>query len=46
MLKDLETIHDTLLKAYKAVLLLTGTDLEVQAADFDALRAPKRHLPI
>jgi hypothetical protein len=46
MLKDLESIHDTLLNAYKAVLLLTGVDLETEAVSFDPLTAPTRHLPI
>jgi hypothetical protein len=46
MLKDLEGIHDTLLNAYKAVCLLTGVDLEAEAARFDPLTAPRRHLPI
>jgi hypothetical protein len=28
MLNDLESIHDTLLDAYKALMLLSGTDLQ------------------
>ena len=46
MLKDLESIHETLLNAYKAVLLLTGVDLDTEAANFDPLTAPTRHLPL
>jgi len=42
MLKDLESIHDTLLKAYKAVMLLSGIDLDA-AVEY---KAPTRHLPI
>ena len=32
MLADLLTIHNTLFEAYKAVMLLTGVDLEAFAA--------------
>jgi hypothetical protein len=32
MLEDLEVIHDAVLKAYKAVNLLSGIDLEAMAA--------------
>ena len=46
MLKDLESIHDTLLNAYKAVMLLTLVDLDDAARSFDPLTAPTRHLPI
>ncbi|MBL7130597.1 MAG: hypothetical protein ISS45_04235 [Candidatus Omnitrophica bacterium] len=42
MLNDLESIHDTLLEAYKAVMLLSGIDLD--AAHIDQL--PIRHVPI
>ena len=42
MLNDLESIHDTLLEAYKAVMLLSGIDLD--AAHIDQL--PTRHVPI
>jgi len=31
MMQDLETIHDTLLKAYKALMLLSGIDLDAAA---------------
>ena len=42
MLDDLEEIHSTLIEAYKAVLLLSGVDLD--AVDVDQL--PKGHVPI
>lgn len=42
MLKDLESIHNTLLEAYKAVMLLSGIDLG--AVHIDQL--PTRHVPI
>ena len=42
MLKDLESIHDILLEAYKAVMLLSGVDLD--AVHIDQL--PIRHVPI
>ena len=42
MLSDLENIHDTLLDAYKAVMRLTGIDLDRVSPD----SAPTRHLPI
>lgn len=42
MLNDLESIHDTLLEAYKAVTLLSGVDLD--AVHIDQL--PTRHVPI
>jgi len=42
MLDDLESIHQTLLEAYKAVMLLSGVDLDkLSAADL-----PTNHLPI
>jgi hypothetical protein len=43
MLKDLESIHDTLLDAYKAVVLLSGVDLDAVSREH---KAPTRHLPI
>ena len=53
MLKDLEQIHDTLLNAYKAVMLLDGVDLDaIVATSSDApeqtqsVDLPTRHLPI
>jgi hypothetical protein len=42
MLDDLVSIHETLLHAYKAVLLLAGVDLE--ATDMPV--PPTRHLPV
>jgi len=44
MLKDLESIHSTLLNAYKAIMLLTGTDLD--AAPDSGYTVPTRHLPL
>jgi hypothetical protein len=54
MMKDLESIHNTLIEAYKALMLLSGVDLEKltqQAAksqeDSRTLEPPPlRHLPI
>ena len=42
MLKDLESIHAALLEAYKAVMLLSGIDLNKIALD----QLPTKHLPI
>jgi hypothetical protein len=42
MLNDLESIHDALLEAYKAVMLLSGIDLDSTVVD----RLPTRHVPI
>ena len=42
MLKDLESIHRTILDAYKSMLRLSGFDLE--SITFDAL--PTEHLPL
>jgi hypothetical protein len=42
MLKDLQSIHGTLLQAYKAIMLLSGVDL----AAVVELKLPTRHLPI
>jgi hypothetical protein len=44
MLADLDDMHETLIRAYKAALLLSGIDLDSEAAtgaDF-----PTSHLPI
>jgi hypothetical protein len=49
MMNDLESIHDTLIEAYKAVMLLSGVDLEAAVADKKtavADKLPTRHLPI
>jgi hypothetical protein len=42
MLDDLESIHETLLVAYKAVMLLSGVDLD----KLSATELPTKHLPI
>jgi hypothetical protein len=42
MLNDLESIHDTLLEAFKAVMLLSGIDLDALAIS----QLPARHVPI
>ncbi len=42
MMKDLESIHDALLDAYKAVMLLSGIDLDKVTID----GLPTRHVPI
>jgi hypothetical protein len=42
MLTDLDTIHSALLLAYKAVLALSGLDLDVIAE----MQLPRNHLPI
>jgi len=42
MLDDLESIHKTLLDAYKAVMLLSGVDLD----KLSATELPTKHLPI
>lgn len=42
MLADLESIHDTLLEAYKTVLLLSGINLDAVTAQ----NLPTRHVPI
>jgi hypothetical protein len=46
MLKDLEQIHDTVLRAYKAVMLLSGVDLEALIASGVEPPAPTGHVPI
>ena len=42
MVKDLECIHESIIKAYKAVMLLSGMDLDSVAS----IPAPTRHLLI
>ena len=42
MLTDLECIHESIIEAYKGVMLLSGTDLDSIAS----ASAPTRHLPI
>lgn len=46
MLRDLEAIHEDLLKAYKAVLLLSGVDLEKFFEEQGDSALPSGHLPI
>lgn len=46
MLKDIESIHDTLLRAYKAVTLLSGVDLDAVANSAVEYTLPTRHVPI
>ena len=46
MLRDLEVIHKNLLEAYKAVLLLSGIDLEKLIVEHDDNALPLGHLPI
>lgn len=42
MLEDLESIHKTIIRAYKAVMLLSGVDLDKMSLE----ELPTRHLPI
>src|SRR6266851_1684995 len=44
MLKDIESIHDTLLRAYKAVMLLNGVDLDALVDSGIEHNAPTRHV--
>jgi hypothetical protein len=37
MLRDLEALHDVLLAAYKAIMLLSGVDLEAAAMRYEPL---------
>jgi len=46
MLKDLESMHDKLLEAYKAVMLLNGIDLDELIAEHGNRPQPAGHLPI
>ena len=46
MLCDLEAIHEELLEAYKAVLLLSGVDLEKLVAEPGEIPLPTGHLLI
>jgi hypothetical protein len=56
MLRDLESIHDTLIEAYKALMLLSGTDLDALVEEYAKAREngetavvgeqPVFHLPI
>jgi hypothetical protein len=46
MMKDLESMHDKLLEAYKAVMLVAGIDLNKLAAEHGNEPQPATHLPI
>ena len=46
MLRDLEAMHDDLLDAYKAVLLLSGVDLDALVDEFGDIPLPTGHLKI
>ena len=46
MLRDLEIIHNTLLEAYDAVLLLSGVDIKKLVAEHRDSPLPTGHLPI
>jgi hypothetical protein len=46
MLTDLESIHETLLTAYKAVLLLSGVDLDAIGNSGVECNLPTGHVKI
>ena len=46
MLRDLDTIHEALLESFKAVMLLSGHDLEKLVAEQEDSAQPIGHLPI
>ena len=46
MMKDLEAMHDKLLEAYKAVMLLSGVALDKLVAENGNAPQPAGHLPI
>ena len=46
MLRDLDSMHESLLEAYKAVLLLSGVDLEKEVAEHGDSPLPTGYLPI
>ncbi len=46
MMKDLESMHEKLLEAYKAVMLLSGVDLDKLVAEHGNAPQPTGHLPI
>ena len=46
MMKDLESMHDKLLEAYKAVMLLSGVDLDKLVSEQGIASQPTGHLPI
>jgi hypothetical protein len=46
MLKDLESMHFSLIEAYKAVMLLSGVDLDALVNAGGDFEGPTRHVPI
>ncbi|MYG12953.1 MAG: hypothetical protein F4171_09170 [Gammaproteobacteria bacterium] len=46
MLRDLDTLHDSLLEAYKAVLLLSGVDLDQIVTEQGEDPLPSGYLPM
>jgi hypothetical protein len=46
MLKDLDSIHSMLIDAYKAVMLLSGVDLDALVEAAGDFNGPTRHVPI
>lgn len=46
MIQDLESMHDKLLEAYKAVMLLSGVDLDKLVAENGNVSQPTGRLPI
>jgi len=46
MLKDIESIHDALLQTYKAVMLLSGVDLDALVDAAGEYNHPTRHVRI
>lgn len=46
MMKDLESMHEKLLEAYKAVMLVSGVDLDELVAQHGDTSEPTGHLPI
>ncbi len=46
MLCDLDDLHERILAAYKAVMLLSGVDLEKLAAEHGDAPQPTGHLPL
>jgi hypothetical protein len=46
MLNDIEQIHGVLLDAYKAIMLLSGVDLDALMKEGKGNVPPTSHLPI
>lgn len=46
MMHDLEIMHNKILEAYKAVMLLSGVDIEELAQELGDTPLPSEHLPI